>query len=95
MPPVPITEAGSRPEGTFSTSSGEEDTESSVQWVQGAKMGAELDGMDSRDLEVKTEFRHSALSLAEYAVLPFKVRDMVEGGEYARDRVDKVPTRLG
>ena len=42
-------------------------------------MGAESDGFGTQDLEANAEFRHSAFSRAVSAVLPFEVREGMEG----------------
>ena len=42
-------------------------------------MGRESDGFWTQDLAANTEFRHSAFSHAVSAVLPFEVREEMEG----------------
>ena len=54
-------------------------------------MGTEVEGLRTQDLEANTELRHSAFSRAESAVVPFDEREEMEGGVYARDRLNKVP----
>ena len=46
MPSGPVVIEGSRPDRTFSTFSGENNTESSRQWVQWGKMWTERDGLE-------------------------------------------------
>ena len=42
-------------------------------------MGTEREGFGTQDFEANTELRHSAFSQAESAVVPFEVRDIMEG----------------
>ena len=55
MPSGLIAEAGSLPDRTFSIFSGEKDIESNRQRVCRGKIGTELDGFDTCDLEATTE----------------------------------------
>ena len=48
------------------------------------RMGTESEGLGTQDLEANTELRHSAFSRAESAVMPFDMREGVEG-EHAAD----------
>ena len=41
-------------------------------------MGTNSKGLGTRDLEANTELRHSTLSLAESAVVPFEAREGME-----------------
>ena len=43
------------------------------------KVGTESDGFRTQDFDANTEFRHSAFSRAVSAVLPFEVREGMEG----------------
>ena len=86
MPSGPVAESESRFDSKLSTLSGEKDTESRDSWVRLGKVGRESDGFWTQDLAANTEFRHSAFSQAVSAVLPFEVREGMEG--YTRNRFD-------
>ena len=47
--------------------------------MQLGKVGTEIDGFRTQDLDANTEFRHSAFSRAASAVQPFEVREGMEG----------------
>ncbi len=42
-------------------------------------MGTESEGLGTQDLEANTELRHLAFSRVESAVVPFEVREGMEG----------------
>ena len=42
-------------------------------------MGTASEGFGTQDLEANTDLRHSAVSCAELAVVPFEVREGIEG----------------
>ena len=75
----PVAESESRFDSKLSTLSEEKDTEYSDSWVQLGKVGTESDGFWTPDFDANTEFRHSAFSRAVSAVLPFEVREGMEG----------------
>ncbi len=79
MPSLPVAESELRFDSKLSTLSGEKDTESRDSWVRLVKVGRESDGLRTQDLAANTEFRHSAFSRAVSAVLPFEVREGMEG----------------
>ena len=47
--------------------------------MQLGKVGTEINGFWTQDLDANTEFRHSAFSCAVSAVRPFEVREGMEG----------------
>ena len=74
MPPCPLAESELRVEMIFSTLSRAKDTESRSSGVNQGRIGTE-----TQDLEANTELRHSSFSGAELAVVPFEVREVMEG----------------
>ncbi len=79
MPSGPVAESELRFDSKLSTLSGEKDTESRDSLVRLGKVGRESDGFWTQDLAANTEFSHSAFSRAVSAVLPFEVREGMEG----------------
>ncbi len=79
MPSGPVAESQSRFDSKLPTLSGEKNTESRNSWVRLCKVGTESNGFRPQDLDANTEFRHSAFSRVVSAVLPFEVREGMEG----------------
>ena len=79
MPSGPVAESELMFDSKLSMLSEEKDTESRDSWVQLGKVGTESDGFGTQDLEANNEFRQSAFSRAVSAVLPFEVREGMEG----------------
>ena len=79
MPSGPVAESEFSFDSKISTLSGEKDTGSRNSWMRLCQVSSESDGFGTQDLEMNTEFRHSAFSGEVSAVQPFEVR---EGMEY-------------
>ena len=78
MPSGPVAESESRFESKLSTLSGEKDTESRDSWVRLGKVGRESDGFWTI-FSCKHRVWYSAFSRVVSAVLPFEVREGMEG----------------
>ena len=58
----PVAESELSIERTFLTFTGAKDTESRNIWVQQGRMGIEIEGLGTQDVEANTELKHSAFS---------------------------------
>ena len=78
-PSSPVTESEKIVDRNFSTFSGAKDTESRSGWVRLGIVGTESEGLGTQGLEANTDLRDSALSQVESTVVPFEVREGMEG----------------